>query len=166
MAILRLWWGKTQVFSPRKLGFFGLTTVPVGLSSSCKHRQCLLEITLSYWLEHLLILTRNWWSKQCKNYGVNLRLFIPSWSQNNLREIIWNRSPRRIKSDELSWTKLNCWLEARPVQKDNQSYTSHAPENRFFGTGKFRTIPGGHACLHNPMIYLEHICIVSWGPIF
>ncbi len=34
---------------------------------------------------------------------------------------------------ELSWTKLNCWIEARPVQNDNQSYTSHSPEKRFFG---------------------------------
>ncbi len=41
---------------------------------------------------------------------------------------------RRKKSDklsELSWTKLNCWLWARPVQNGNQSYTSHPPENYY-----------------------------------
>ncbi len=33
-------------------------------------------------------------------------------------------------------TKLNCWIEALPVQNDNQSYTSHSPEKRFFGFPK------------------------------
>ncbi len=40
---------------------------------------------------------------------------------------------------QLTWetdTKLNCWLGARPVQNDNQSYTSHPPEKRFFGISR------------------------------
>ncbi len=47
--------------------------VPVGVSSNCKHRQSLLEITLRCWLEHLLIAGK-WESKQSKSFGVNLSL--------------------------------------------------------------------------------------------
>ena len=43
-----LWWSKIQVFSPRKLEIFSLKKVPVSPSSNCKHRQCLLKITLRY----------------------------------------------------------------------------------------------------------------------
>ncbi len=46
-------------------------------------------------------------------------------------------SSQPIRALSYNWTQLNCWLEARPVQKDNQSYTSHAPENRYFGSSEF-----------------------------
>ncbi len=45
-------------------------------------------------------------------------------------------SSQPIRSLPYYWfeTKYNLWLRARPVQNDNQSYTSHPPENRYFDT--------------------------------
>ncbi len=58
---------------------------------------------------------------------------------------------------ELSWTELNCWIEARHVQNDNQSYTSHSPEKRFFGRDLHQWFPVKFSFLISPWQYGQTI---------
>ncbi len=71
---------------------------------------------------------------RCRLTAIETFLLVEKKVISNM--IVHSSQPiRALHYNWLGRTKLNCWLGTRPVQKDNQSYTSHAPEKRFFGNG-------------------------------
>ncbi len=97
------------------------------------------SITLSYWLEHLLVLTRKWESKQSKGFGVNLRLLSP--------KMIWGKLQVKSRPCQVGWLQTfnATWMTS------GKMYFTYAQDKRISMTN--------HGCL----TIGEFPCELCWG---